>query len=227
MADDLRTIHSHVHAWRTGIFSDLDSAQIAQIREHEIVTAHAKNCVVFSESQYPKGVFNIHSGKVKIYAVGNEGKEQIIHIAREGEVIGFRAMFSGETYKVSAATLEASSIGFIDRNAFSQLIDDHKPLRDAVIRELAKELGDKALFITTLAQKSVRERLAYSLLLLEDIYRDGPINLSREDLANFVGTATETLIRLLRELKEDGLIHIQTRKLTILDRDKLKRLAGA
>jgi CRP-like cAMP-binding protein len=59
-----------------------------------------------------------------------------------------------------------------------------------------------------------------------DIYEDEPINLSREDMANFVGTATETLIRLLKELKTEGLIEIQTRKITVLDRKKLLDIAG-
>lgn len=163
---------------------------------------------------------------MKIYAVGNEGKAHIIHIAKAGEVIGFRAMFSEDAYKVSASTLEEAEIDFIERPEFMKMMDDNRELRNAIIRELAKELGDKALFITNLAQKSVRERLAYSLLILEEVYLNEPINLTREDLANFVGTATETLIRLLKEFREEGLIHIQTRKLTILDRARLNKLAG-
>jgi CRP/FNR family transcriptional regulator len=77
-----------------------------------------------------------------------------------------------------------------------------------------------------MAQKSVRERLAFVLLLLKNVYKEEPINLSREDLANFVGTATETLIRLLKEFKEDKLIDIATRKLTILNNTGLNKLAG-
>jgi CRP/FNR family transcriptional regulator len=65
------------------------------------------------------------------------------------------------------------------------------------------------------------------LLLLQNVYKDEPINLSREDLANFVGTATETLIRLLKEFKEDGYINIATRKLTVLNNAALIKLAGS
>jgi CRP/FNR family transcriptional regulator, polysaccharide utilization system transcription regulator len=77
-----------------------------------------------------------------------------------------------------------------------------------------------------MAQKSVRERLAFILLILKEVYGEDPINLSREDMANFVGTATETLIRLLKEFKEDGLIDIATRKLTVLNHAGITKLAG-
>jgi CRP/FNR family transcriptional regulator len=106
------------------------------------------------------------------------------------------------------------------------MMDTLPSLRNSLIQELSKELGERAIFITNLAQKTVRERLAYSLMILADIYGEEPINLSREDLANFVGTATETLIRLLKELKEEGLVDIQTRKIFILKKEALLQLAG-
>jgi CRP/FNR family transcriptional regulator len=94
------------------------------------------------------------------------------------------------------------------------------------MKELSKELGDRAVFITNMAQKSVRERLAFALLILGDVYEKEEINLTREDLANFVGTATETLIRLLKDFKEEGIIEIHTRKLEIINKDKLMHVAG-
>jgi CRP/FNR family transcriptional regulator len=77
-----------------------------------------------------------------------------------------------------------------------------------------------------MAQKSVRERLAFALMLLGDVYGAEQINLTREDMANFVGTATETLIRLLKDFKEEGIIDIHTRKLEILDKERLYKIAG-
>jgi CRP/FNR family transcriptional regulator len=106
------------------------------------------------------------------------------------------------------------------------MLDNNTSMRNAVLKELSKELGERAIFITNLAQKSVRERLAYALMILQDIYGEEPINLTREDLANFVGTATETLIRLLKDFKEDGYIDVQTRKVFVRDLDGLIQLAG-
>jgi CRP/FNR family transcriptional regulator len=99
-------------------------------------------------------------------------------------------------------------------------------LRNGIIKELSKELADRADFITNMAQKSVRERLAFTMLILLDVFDNEPINLSREDLANFVGTATETLIRLIKDFKEEGIVEVQTRKIHVLDRERLLQIAG-
>jgi CRP/FNR family transcriptional regulator, polysaccharide utilization system transcription regulator len=135
-------------------------------------------------------------------------------------------MLSGEPYKLSASALEDANICFVSKDDFLNMLDTNTGLRNAVLKELSKELGERAIFITNLAQKSVRERLAYSLLLLGDIYGEDPINLTREDLANFVGTATETLIRLLKDFKEEALIDVQTRKVFITNKEALLQLAG-
>jgi CRP/FNR family transcriptional regulator len=187
---------------------------------------YKKNQPLFVEGSFPRGVFCLNQGKVKVFTRGDEGKEQIIHIAKAGDVIGFRSMFSGEPYKVSASTLEESNICFIGKDDFLLMMESNPILRNGIIKELSKELGDRAQFITNMAQKSVRERLAFSLLILEEIYGEEEINLTREDMANFVGTATETLIRLLKDFKEDEIIEIHTRKLQIVNREKLLRIAG-
>jgi CRP/FNR family transcriptional regulator len=122
--------------------------------------------------------------------------------------------------------LEESNICFIAKDDFLNMIDTNAALRNGIMKELSKELADRASFITNMAQKSVRERLAFALILLKNIYDPEPINLSREDMANFVGTATETLIRLLKDFKEEGLIEVQTRKMTVLDTKKLIDIAG-
>lgn len=185
-----------------------------------------KNQPLFIEGSSPRGVYCINDGKVKIFARGEEGKEQIIHLAAAGEVVGFRAMFSGEPYKVSATTLEESNICFIGKSDFLNLVDSNATLRNGIMKELSKELADRATFITNMAQKSVRERLAFSLVMLQDIYKEEMINLSREDMANFVGTATETLIRLLKDFKEEKFIATHARRVEILDREGLLRVAG-
>jgi len=105
-------------------------------------------------------------------------------------------------------------------------MDSNPVLRNGIIKELSKELSDRADFITNMAQKSVRERLAFTMIILLDIYEKEPINLSREDLANFVGTATETLIRLLKDFKEEGIIEVHTRKISVLNKEKLFSIAG-
>ena len=213
-------------ARKKSLFSANFDENLSHLEEHKSCSYFKKNQPLFIEGSFPRGVYCLNQGKVKVFARGDEGKEQIIHIAKEGEIIGFRAMFSGDMYKVSATALEDANICFISKDDFLDMIDTNPTLRNGIMRELSKELGDRAIFITNMAQKSVRERLAAALIILDDVYSGEQINLTREDLANFVGTATETLIRLLKDLKEECVINIHTRKLEIIDKDKLMKIAG-
>ena len=188
-------------------------------------TAYNKGDVLFSEGGTPRGVFFLHSGLIKIVKYGIEGKEQIIEIAKAGDLVGFRAMLSDKSYNVDAKMLEDASIGYIQKADFLKAINNNEKLRNTVIRVLSKELQDRADLLTTMAQKTVRQRTALALILLDDIYKGAPINLSRDDLANFVGTATETVIRLLREFKKDGILDIHGRKITILNIERLIELS--
>jgi CRP/FNR family transcriptional regulator len=122
--------------------------------------------------------------------------------------------------------LEESTICFIQKDDFLSLLEANPTLRNRILKEMSQELSDRAEFITNMAQKSVRQRLAFSLLLLKEVYGEKPINLSREDLANFVGTATETLIRLLKEFKEEGLVETNVRKIYVSDAKRLLMLVG-
>lgn len=208
------------------LINKLNQTEQAELEESRGCSYYKKQDALFVEGSYPRGVFCLNHGKVKVFARGDEGKEQIIHIAKPGEIIGFRAMLSGDPYRVSAETLEECAVCFIAKDYFFKMIDTNSEFRNEIIKGLSKELGERAVSITDMAQKSVRERMAASLLQLQDIYGEDPINLSREDLANFVGTATETLIRFLKEFKEEGLIEIQTRKVFILNSAKLHQLSG-
>lgn len=206
------------------LFASIGCENVDTLDSQKSCSYYKKNQPLFIEGSLPRGVFCINEGKVKIFTRGNEGKEQIIHISGAGEIVGFRAMFSGEPYSVSATTLEESNICFIGKSDFLNLVDTNQNLRNGIMKELSKELAERANFITNMAQKSVRERLISALLILDDIYEDEMINISREDLANFVGTATETLIRLLKDFKEEGLIKTHTRKIEIINKEELLRI---
>lgn len=212
---------------KDSLFQSFCDNEVDDLDKTKSCNYYKKNQPLFLEGSLPRGVFCLNQGKVKIFARGEEGKEQIIHIAKAGEIVGFRAMFSGEPYKVSATTLEECNICFIGKSDFLNLVDTNVTLRNGIMKELSKELADRAGFIMNMAQKSVRERLAYVLLLLDDIYEGEMINMTREDLANYVGTATETLIRLLKDFKEEGYIITHTRKIEIVDKEGLILLAGS
>lgn len=197
-----------------------------QIKTNLKTEKYKKKKILFEEGTFPRGVFCLISGKVKIFRNGDEGKAQIIHFAKKGEIIGFRAVYSEEFYNVSAETLEDSEICYLTKNQFVSIVDSNPKFKNELIKEISKELTVRAEFITKMAQKTVKERLAYAIILLTEIYDKEPINLSREDMANFVGTATETLIRLIKEFEHIDLIKLEARKISVLDIKKLQKLAG-
>jgi CRP/FNR family transcriptional regulator len=142
-------------------------------------------------------------------------------------------MLSEEQYPVSAETLEDTTLCFIPKKDFIEAMSSNSDLTKEVIKSLSKDLTNMADSITVLAQKPVRERLAGALMVLIDTYDideskgvSNGINLTREDLANMIGTATETLIRLLHDFKDEQLIETQGRKILIKNKEKLKKVAN-
>ncbi len=214
-------------------FAILQNDELNEMTYNKTCTAYKKGQVLFHEGTRPLGVFCLHGGKVKVYKTGYDGKDQIIQIAKNGDLLGYRAMISDEMYPVTAETLEDTTVCFIPKNDFIQTLDDSSELSRLLLKEACKDLGVMTESLTNLAQKPVRERLAVTLLMLKDTYgvdavENGSveINLTREDLANIVGTATETLIRLLHDYKEEGLIESKGRKIKVMDEKGLVKVAN-
>jgi len=214
-------------------FGVLCGKQLAQVSQSKSCTMYKKGQILFHEGTRPLGVFCVNKGKIKVYKIGFDGKEQIINIVGEGTLLGYKAMLAEESYSVSAETLEDCTICFLSRPNFLQAMSESSDLSNNLMKQVCHELGLMTESLTNQAQRTVRERLAIALLKLKDTYgldyvENGPIeiNLTREDLANIVGTATETLIRLLQEFKQDELITTKGRKITIQNPEGLVRTAN-
>ncbi|MFT6441572.1 MAG: CRP/FNR family transcriptional regulator [Salibacteraceae bacterium] len=215
------------------LFGGIDLSRIEEIHKNSTQKRLKKNQIIFLEGTRPLGVYSITSGRIKIYKTGVEGKDQIIQILKSGDLMGYRAMLSEEQYPVSAETLEDTTLCFIPKKDFIEAMSSNSDLTKEVIKSLSKDLTNMADSITVLAQKPVRERLAGALMVLIDTYDideskgvSNGINLTREDLANMIGTATETLIRLLHDFKDEQLIETQGRKILIKNKEKLKKVAN-
>ncbi|MEE9268777.1 MAG: Crp/Fnr family transcriptional regulator [Candidatus Krumholzibacteria bacterium] len=207
---------------------DVDTASLEAIDTTKACNAFKKGHVIFEEGSAPKGIFCIHDGKVKVYKTGDEGRDQIVRFAKAGDILGYRSLVSGEPYSVSAAALEDCVVCFIPQATFFEVLksDEHFPM--TVIRLLSGELQRAQKQIVNLAQKPVRERLAETLLILREVYGtdDGDsaalaVKLSRDELASVVGTATETLVRTIADLKRENLIATDKKKIRILDLEGL------
>lgn len=210
------------------LFSSLSSEDMEDLNLAKTCTRYKKGQVLFHEGTRPLGVFCVNSGRIKVYRLGIDGKEQIIKVSAAGDLLGYKALISEQHYVLSGEALDDCVVCFIPKEDFLKLLKPGSAFYMEVLKAVCAENGIIANRMTEMAQRSVRQRLALSLLMLKDTYglendREGEIeiNLTREDLANIVGTATESLIRLLNEFKREGLIETKGRKIRILDAQSL------
>lgn len=221
------------HFRSNSIFEGLPEEELAYLEERMVELKVKKGQTLFIEGSRPNGIFYLKKGKIKKYKTSREGKEQIIYICGIGELLGYPALLSEEPYSDSAAAIEDSVVGVISKNDFLLLLEKSKILSKKLLVNLSHEFGVLVNGIASFSHKNVRERLSLSLLILKDKYKTAKeddsaveINLTREDLANMVGIAVETLVRLLHDFKEEGIIETQGRKIRILDVKKLIKEAN-
>lgn len=212
------------------VFSDLNSDQLEELSKEKGCNYYKKGQTIFFEGNKAHGIYCIHNGKIKMHKLGSSGKEQIVRFAKDGDVLGYRALLSGEAFSASATVLEDTSVCYIPKETLIGFIQQDPSFSMKVLELTCKEIGKSTEMITNLAQKPVRERLAEVLLMLKETFgltKDNEIDvlLSREDLANIVGTATESVIRLLSELKKEGTIALSGKRIVINDTKELMRIS--
>ena len=199
--------------------------------EHALVEKE-KVFNTYKQGSRTNGFYCINSGIVKIFKTGIDGREQIIAFAKKGGIIGYRSILSSELACSSAKVIDDATLCFIPGETLIHLVKTNGNFSMAIMQQTCKELGEANSYITDIAQKTVRERLAEVLLNLKDTFeldQDNvlQISLTREELANIVGTATESVIRLLSEFKQDKLIDLNGRKIKILDIKRLEKISNA
>ncbi|WP_297335567.1 Crp/Fnr family transcriptional regulator [Algoriphagus sp.] len=214
------------------MFADLSEQQVCTISDHKNLISHRKGQILYYEGTKPLGIFCINAGVVKVYKIASNGKEQIVHLAQKGDFLGYAALLGEENYTNSAMIVEDAKICFIPKEAFLNTLLSNTQFFKRVTKQLSHELGVMEEKLTDATQKSIRERLAYVLLHLASTYGiEGGDNhkidlvLSREEIASIVGTATESIIRLLSEFKKDNLIELDGKKIIIKDKRGLARLS--
>ncbi|MDR0793786.1 MAG: Crp/Fnr family transcriptional regulator, partial [Chitinophagaceae bacterium] len=176
---------------------------IEAINDQKVVNTYKKGQTIFNEGSYPFGIYCICNGKIKLSHLGDDGKEQIVRLLKGGDIVGHRALLSGDRFAASAVALEETSVCFIPKDLFIKILKNNPKFSYEMMKLLSDELHQAEIKLIHLAQKPVRERLAETLLFIKSVYgyeKDGitlNVRLSREEIANLVGTATESAIRLL------------------------------
>ena len=185
--------------------------------------------IIFSEGDPGNGFYVIISGRVKIFKLSLDGKEQILHILGPGEPFAEVAVFTGSSYPANAMALEKSRIFFFPREAFVKLIGSHPYLAMNMLATLAWRLKQFTHMIEDLSLKEVPGRLAAYILLasVQDDKNEDKVtlNISKTQLASFLGTIPETLSRILTKMNKQGFVGVDGAVITILDRDRLEDLA--
>lgn len=215
-------------------FSIHGNGDFQYLNEHKKAHSYKKGQFIFEEGQTSLGIYCIRDGKIKVFKNGQDGREHITRVVIPGEFLGLKAMLSGNNHSVSATALEDSVLCFIPKTDFFQLMIKYPDFTRSLMLILSKLLEEAEMRMISLAYKPVRERLAESLLFLFNSFypsreknsKDYYLNLTRMDLANIIGTAQETVIRLLSEFKDEKLIAVKGRKIYLLNPDRLQKLAN-
>jgi CRP-like cAMP-binding protein len=218
-----------IETWQQ-IVSDLgEKDEMHTTLENHDIIEYKKKQTIYSEGQHPNKLYYIESGKVKVFKTSDSGKELIVSLLSAGDFFGYIPLIENVVYEEFAETLEESSIRVIPKKEFEQLITTNQEIALKIIKLLANNISEKEQQLVALAYHSLRKRVADALLTLKKKYSNNEeenfsMSISRDDLANIAGTATESLIRTLSDFKNEKLIEIKDGKITIIAEKKLQNL---
>ena len=207
-------------------FKALKKEELKQMADNKKTKTIKKGEIIFKEGERLGGVFCVRNGISKLSKMSDNGRDQIVKIATKGEVLGHRSVISSEATNLSAVALEDMEVCFIPKSHIEEPLQTNPVFTNAVLKHMAQELKFADDIIVNMSQKTVRQRLAEVLLYLEEnfgIDQEGYLylQLSRADIADVVGTATELLIRTLTKLKKEGLVVTAGKRIQILDKKAL------
>lgn len=190
-----------------------------------------KGAPIFEEGENVKGIFCIKQGVCKLSKLSANGKDQIVKLVKKGDLLGQRSMISDEVANLSAIALENMEVCFIPKNEILTFFDSNNEFSMNVMKTICGDLKEADDHMVSMAQKTVKERLAETLIYLEETFGTNPdgtlyIHLSREELAGMIGTATESCIRLLSEFNKLGLIELKGKSIMLRNKNELKKVSN-
>ncbi len=210
------------------LFNGLPEDQIAAIKQIAIEEQINKGEIIFSEGDEAKGFFVIAEGRVKVFKVSTEGKEQILHIFGPGQPFGEVPVFTGQRFPANVQAIDKTRVLFFPRVAIVDLISENPSLALNMLAVMSKKLHSFAVQIENLSLKEIPARLASYLIFLADEQDKGAVvtlNISKGQLASILGTIPETLSRIFARLSGYNLIRVDGKEITLLDRRGLENMA--
>lgn len=185
---------------------------------------------VFQEGETVNGVFCVKDGVCKMTKLSDNGKDQIIKLAKPGELLGQRSMLSNEPANLSAIAIEDMEVCFIPKSEILVFFNENNKFSMNVMQDICGDLKNADDHMVNMAQKTVKQRLADTLIYLEETFgvnedKTLKVQLTREELAGMIGTATESCIRLLSEFNKQNIISLTGKKITLIDKIQLKKIS--
>lgn len=216
------------HLKKNNLFSCLDSFQVSRLARIVIIKKYKKGALIFSQGDPASGFYIVVEGKVKIYKLSPQGKEYIMHVAASGGAIAEVTVFSGKDYPAYAQTMNNSTLLFLPKSGFLGILKEHPEIGMRMLGALAARQRRFADIIEDLSLRGVLSRLSKYLLSLseEKTGKTFELDLQKSELALKLATIPETLSRNLRKLKTRKIISLKDKKITILDKEILQKLAG-
>ncbi|WP_431134333.1 Crp/Fnr family transcriptional regulator [Psychroserpens mesophilus] len=213
------------------LFSGLPDSICEILKSNRSTLIYKTGDHIFKEGEKPQGVYRIIKGKVKKMSQTNFGSQHIFYLCKELEYLGYHAVLSKELYADSAIALVDCELEFIPEAAFLKAVDLSHLLSQHLLQNLSHEFRVYINATKLLAKHTVRERTALNLLILEIKFRKGSqknteIIINRDDLASMVGTAKESVVRMLKDFKEESLITTKRSSIFIEDYDGLIKVAN-
>ena len=203
--------------------------ELKKLSIDRITRNYRKKDFIFEEGEYPNQLYFINKGKVKLCKTNDDGKEYVISLHSQGDFIGYLSLLKGSRYTESAIALDNVEVSVIPKKDFFALVYNNRDVSSQFIKILTDNILEKEEQLLSLAYNSVRKRVAETLVKLQYEHEksnptEAAFAILREDLANMVGTAKETVIRTLTDFKEEKLIKIKASKITVLNLEKLDNL---
>jgi CRP-like cAMP-binding protein len=215
----------------SSVFKGLNPRDKELIDQHHSTATYKKGQLIIKDGDKARGLIFLASGKVKVFKVGVGGREQILKMARQNGIIGYRTLISESTHTVSAEAVEDSAVCIIDKGILVKLLKRNADLACRFMKVITEELVFLGNRTVSLTQKHIRGRVAESLLVRRDTYgmeADGKtikVALSREDIANLSNMTTSNAIRTLSNLASEGIISMEGRRIKILELKNLDRIS--
>ncbi|MEP5832278.1 MAG: Crp/Fnr family transcriptional regulator [Maribacter dokdonensis] len=207
----------------------LSKEELKKVSNAKISKKIKKGDALFSEGQKLDGVYCVRNGVSKLSKLSSNGKEQIVKLTNRGEIMGQRSVIAEDYTNLSATAINDMEVCFIPKEIITTTLNTNPYFSLEVLRHMAHDLKEADDVIVNMSQKTVKQRLAEALLYLRQNYGEDEsgfllLTLNRDDYANIVGAATESLIRMLSDFKKKGLIKTEGKKIGIVNDCALKEL---